>query len=174
MSRSPDDNPYAALLDEGAPPVPLASETATPRRFSVLAVVVGTALDIGGTRVIAFFYRIGLMIHLGTGADAAERFRDAVSSFPHRHVVFVLGACMSVVGGFVNGVIARQRERLHGVVESLLTMVVVTGMRLGAPEQAQLPAPSWLLPLSYALIFPTVLLGSRLAAARRRRTEPSG
>lgn len=172
--RPTDDNPYASLADDGAPPTRPASESAAPRRFSVLAVVVGTALDIGASRVIGWTYQIGLMIHIGPGAGAAERFRDAVTSFPHRHVVFTLGVCMSVVGGFVNGVIARRRELAHGIAESLLTMVVVTAMRLGAPEQARLPAPPWLLPLSYALILPTVLLGSRLAAARRRRIEARG
>lgn len=174
MTGPADDNPYAALPDDGAPPARAAPESAAPRRFSVLAVFVGTALDIGASRVIAWTYQLGLMIHVGPGADAAERFRDAATSFPHRHVVFVLGAAMSVLGGFVNGVIARRRELAHGVAESLLTMAVVTVLRLGTPTEALLPAPAWLLPLSYALVVPTVLLGSHLAAERRRRLESSG
>ena len=95
-------------------------------------------------------------------------------TFPHLHLLFVTGLSLSVLGGFVNGVIARQRELAHGLAEGVATIALVTVMRLGVPAESRLDVPGWVSPLSYVLLLPTVLLGARLALARRQARERRG
>lgn len=175
MSRPPDDNPYAALPDEEhrAPAVRVASELEPPR-FRPLAVVVGLAVDIGGSQVVAGLYVLAVAVHLGIGPDLSARLMLTLSGVPQLTVLFVLGSGMSALGGFVTAVIAKQREYRHVLVQAAFTLAFGALLRVAGPSGGGIEMPGWLRNLSYVMVVPMLLLGARLAIARRERRERLG
>lgn len=118
------------------------SRTATGRRIRLLPIVVGTAIDIVGTLVASTLLTISVAMLRGP---------DVFSELPAGPVFaawMVFGCTFTVLGACVAGLMARQREVVHGVGVAVLGSVIGLWFDEGG-------SPRW---------FPLVALIAALAA----------
>ncbi len=134
------------------------------------AVLTGLAVDFGGTALA------GLLIHVlyatqlqGQGLSGSEM-NDAIRHMPHDSALYVLGvllgALMSVAGGYVCARIVRRNEFRSGLVMAASSALV--GLLLGAGQEEA----DMLLLLTLTGIACN-LLGVKYGAEHNRRSEAS-
>ena len=132
------------------------------------AVLLGLAVDIGGTTICGFVLSVIYAIQLKGQGVADSDMHDAMSNMPHDSALYIggilLGALMSVLGGYVCARIARVDEYRPGLVMAAASAVI--GLTMGSPSEID----------SLALLLTVTsiacnLLGVKYGAEYNRRTQ---
>jgi hypothetical protein len=132
------------------------------------AVLVGLAVDFGGTTVCGIVISVIYAIQLHGQGVADSDMREAMDNMPHDSALYVggilLGALMSVFGGYVCARIARTDEYRPGLVMAAVSAVI--GLTLGSSG----PVDSMALLLAVTGIACN-LLGVKYGAEYNRRAQ---
>ncbi len=154
----------------------------TPAQFkpwrSLAAVVTGVIVDLGGTNIVGGCYTVVIMFPLmmpllEQGLSQAEmqvQLQQQVNEAMNGSIfMWVLGALLSILGGYVAGRIARHAETLHGLTVGVgVTLISTTlTLALGLPSAT----PLWRLLLGLALNWGATALGGFLAEWQRTRAK---
>lgn len=125
----------------------------------IKAVILGALVDVGGTLIAgtAFGVAVGILMVVRDGAGAT-RLAELQTQPWMLASGFFLGVAFSLLGGFVAGKVAQERQTLHGAITGLVT--ATAGVLLG------LSLPPWYLVLGFLATPAAAALGGRFAAAR--------
>lgn len=127
----------------------------------VKAIVLGVLVDIGGSLISGVGLGIVLAILLlARGGPDLTRLEELESAWWMLATGYCLGIAFTLLGGFVAGRVAGEREVLHGALTGGVSAL------LGIP--LSLTAPLWYGVLCFVSVPPAAMLGARLA---RRRVE---
>jgi hypothetical protein len=144
------------------PPPPL------PPGSPLKAVLMGLAVDIGGTALLSMVVTVVYVLQLHGQGLSEDETREAMAHMPHDSALYVggtlLGALLSVAGGYVCARIARRDEFRIGLVMAALSGL--GGLLLGGDSDAA----------DMAVLFTLTgiacnLLGVKYGAERNRRTR---
>lgn len=136
------------------------------RKLSIKAIVFGTAVDVGGSFVVALVSVVAagaILVAQGVPQDQLEARLQEDTGFVISSLV--IGLAFSALGGFIAARVAKYRELAHGAA----TAVVALGLAVLTLAAAKTPPP-WYEVLSYVLILPATLFGAHVA--KRRNALP--
>jgi len=138
------------------------------RGSAVKAVVVGLAVDLGGTMAFAVLFGIAHGIYLLSSGETPEHIQSAKNAFgydtPLGILGFIIGCLFSVLGGYVCARIARYREYRLGLVMCAASLVVVAFTGVGDDEVSAGAAVGLVL-ISLA----SILVGIHIGVLQNRR-----
>ena len=134
------------------------------------AVLWGLAVDLGGTALLGIVITVMYATQLHGQGLSDDEIHDALGHMPHDSAPYIvgtlLGALLSVAGGYVCARIARRDEFRIGLVMAATSALV--GLLLGsANEEADMMALFTLTSIACNL------LGVKYGAARNRRDQAS-
>lgn len=143
-------------------------------RFRLRAVVLGTLVDLGSSLLLGVAVTFGVTLLLATPETAPHEIeaevRAVLDSAPVRIGFAIGGLGLTVLGGYVAGVVARNTELRHALVTGIAVLLLGTLLFPPVDEGSRL----WLTFAGLALTIPAAGLGGVLATRRRiRRTAPS-
>ena len=131
------------------------------RRVSTKGLLVGTAIDWGGSIVVSVSLSIAFSIVMaisGTSLDETESLlREPFVLIP----IMIIGFGFTMLGGFVAGRMAKRSEILHGGIVGGLG--IPFGFLFGAS------IPLWYNLISYMGVIPIGMFGGYLARLRQLR-----
>ena len=132
------------------------------------AVLMGLAVDIGGSTVLGVVISLVYAVQLHGQGVAEGDMREAMDNMPHDSALYIagtlLGALMSVLGGYVCARVARRDEYRAGAVMAAVS--VIFGLMMTA--HPSLDEMTLLLMVTGAACN---LLGVKYGAERNRRAE---
>ncbi len=137
--------------------------------FSVVAVLLGAASDIGCSIVFGLAFGVVLGIVLAAqGVPLSQVQALAESVTASLSVVFtVVGLAFTVLGGFVAGRVSKRREVLHGGLVGVLGLLFGLLSLFGSN-----PMPLWLQVFGYVATIPSGMAGGALAKRFRQMRIP--
>jgi hypothetical protein len=147
MPTDPYATPKAASTDERLPGGP------------VKAVLVGLAIDVGGSIVLSTVLAITYGVMLARSGMTAEQIAQAIATPEPTSFLsilgYVLGCALSILGGFVCARIARRRDYKLGAILGAISAVLGLAMAYGQYSLIENLGLT-------ALTFASVMLGTRL------------
>ncbi|MFN7950551.1 MAG: hypothetical protein U0610_02415 [bacterium] len=175
MQSSPP-NPYQTLpgasspesRQPGVPPV----DDGAP--FRPRAMVVGSVVDTMATMSFQFLYVMVMLFRLGGSSGSEHEIAETLKMLPHQLTLYVAGGAMSVLGGYVAGLIARRNEVLHGLGAGVLS--VILGKLMSGPDGG-LPtngAEAAMVALATPLTIASAALGGYIARVRAHAAASAG
>jgi hypothetical protein len=139
-----------------------------PAGSPLKAVLLGLAVDFGGTAVCGVVISVIYAIQLHGQGVADAQMREAMENMPHDSALYVggilLGALMSVAGGYVCARIARRDEYRPGLVMAAISAVL--GLAMASPAD-----PDTMTSLLTLTTVACNLLGVKYGAEYNRRAE---
>ena len=154
------DNPYQpTLVPPWAPP------SQERRQISILAIVLGVLTDIGGSLILGVVLGVVFAFYLLSQGASPENIADEMQGTTFYLVGTALGLCLTVLGGFIAGKVAKRSEILHGALTGATSTVLGLLMQL-----VQRP-PLWQVLVSAILVIPLAMLGARLAMIGGRKQQ---
>jgi len=115
--------------DPYAPPAANVEVAEARRGSAVKAVVVGLAVDIGGTIVFGFIASIAYGVYLGAAGASPDEMEKAMATMtydsPLGIVLTMVGCLFSVLGGYICARIARHSEYRLGLIMCAASLVLV-------------------------------------------------
>jgi fructose-specific phosphotransferase system IIC component len=131
----------------------------------VIAVLVGLAVDVGGSMLLGTAMAIAYGVSLARSGMDTSKIVAAMSDIsPYSWfflLVSALGAACSVLGGFICARIARRSDLTPGFVLGVVS--TVTGLSLSSKRES-----AGVIAVLACLSFACVLLGARLGRAKHR------
>lgn len=155
-----DINPYAS------PSAASANAPFEPERprFRILAVVVGSLVDIFSSTVAGVAFGMAVGIFLVVQGVGLEQIQQVFSnSTAVKLIGLLIGACCSILGGYVAAWMARQRELLHALatgIASLTIGMVMLSLQYLSPVPATQPV--WITIIAFILTVPAAICGGLL------------
>jgi MFS family permease len=132
------------------------------------AVLAGLAVDVGGSALLSLVITVLYALQLHGEGLSDDEMRDAMARLPHDSVLFIagtlLGALLSVAGGYVCARIARRDEYRIGLVMAAVSGLA--GLLLGGVDEAA--------DMALLLTFTGIacnLLGVKYGADHNRRAQ---
>ena len=133
---------------------------------SIKAVVIGAAIDIGGTLIAGVVFTvIYTAMLLGQGVSEADLQHRILSDQSYYVVSLILGTGFLVSGAFVAARIARAHEIVHAGLVGVVA--IATGAFVIFADTTMYP--SWYIPVSFGITLPVALLAGYVA---RRLARP--
>jgi hypothetical protein len=140
------------------------------RKVSLVALVVGWVVDVGGSNAVALIYILWATatgrLDYATVTDETALMRDPETV----QALFVTGLAISVVAGYVAARIAGRAHVLHGLLSSAAA-VLFGILSLGQALQAQ---PQWLVAAGFVGGPVAGALGGYIALRQARRSAVAG
>jgi len=157
---SPEINPYAS------PSAASANAPVEPERprFRILAVVVGCLVDILSSTVVGLAYGMVVGIVLVVQGARVERMLQLISdSMAVMLGGLLIGACGSILGGYVAAWMARQRELRHALATGIASLTIGIAM-LSLQSLSPIPVtqPRWFTIIAFVLTVPAATFGGWL------------
>jgi len=139
-----------------------------PKRFSVGAVLIGSAVDIGGTFLASIFIGIIAAATLMTQGMTPVQLQTRLQG----NTAFVIGELIlglgfSGLGGYVAARVAKFSELMHAGSTALICLAF--GL-LTLPLASQSAMPNWFRIVGEVLVIPMALAGGLIA---KRRNHPA-
>ena len=164
-----DINPYAS---PSAAAVNAPHEPERPR-FRILAVVIGCLVDIVSSTVVGLAYGMAVGIFLMVQGANVERMLDVVSNSTAVLLGgLLIGACGSILGGYVAAWMARQRELHHALATGIASLTIgIVMLSLQSLSPFPVSQPAWITIIAFTLTVPAAVFGGwlRRAVAGRDR-----
>ena len=158
MTDNPFKPPHADVRDQ--PPRP-----GSPLR----AILTGLAVDIGGSLLTSVVLTVLYVASLAASGMSQDQVSEAMKHVPPTSAVAIagtlIGACWSVLGGFVCARIVQRDEYRVGAVMAALSAFL--GLLLGGTDE-----PADMLALLTLTTFACVLLGVKYGRAVNVRSRP--
>jgi hypothetical protein len=130
--------------DPFTPPAANVEAPEFKRGSAVKAVLVGLAVDIGGSIAFAFLFSIAYGIYLASQGQTSEQMQSAMATVgydsPLGIVGMVVGSLFSVLGGYLCARIARHSEYRLGIVMCVATLVLIAFTGVGGDVHAIIAA----------------------------------
>ena len=158
MSNDPYTPPSAPVRDRSPEP---AGSTWKAVTFGVLADVCATFL--GG---IALFAVMGSFL-VSQGASPEDLDASLAGSDLTQLLGVTLGLCCTVLGGYVTGRVARQREYYHALLTGIVVLLIGEIMVSTSPDGTPLATRI----IGDILVIPAALLGAYFCKSARLRAE---
>ncbi len=158
MSNDPYTPPSAPVRDRSPEP---AGSTWKAVTFGVLADVCATFL--GG---IALFAIMGSFL-VSQGASPEDLDASLAGSDLTQLLGVTLGLCCTVLGGYVTGRVARQREYYHALLTGIVVLLIGEIMVSTSPDGTPLATRI----IGDILVIPAALLGAYFCKSARLRAE---
>ncbi|HET7845507.1 MAG TPA: hypothetical protein VFL14_15225 [Xanthomonadales bacterium] len=127
-----------------------------------VAVLVGLAIDVGGSIVLSMVLGFGyaiLLVSNGTDPDKIAETIMAGGSTSFQAIAMTLGGVLSILGGYTCTRMARRRDYRLGIVLACISIAITTLMTVGAYSLARHAGNA-------ALEFALVMVGTRLGFVR--------
>jgi hypothetical protein len=155
-----DINPYAS------PSAASANAPFEPERpsFRILAVVVGCLVDIFSSTVAGVAFGMIVGIVLVVQGVRLEQIQQVFSnSAAVQFIGLLIGACGSILGGYVAAWMARQRELLHALATGIASLTIGIAM-LSLQFLSPIPVaqPVWTTIMAFILTVPAAICGGWL------------
>ena len=132
------------------------------------AVIIGSAVDIGGTMVTSFVIGIvAAAMLLKPGELPTQLQARLLTNAGFLTAEFVVGLSFSCLGGFVAARLAKRRERAHAAMTGAVCLGLGLVSAIALPESH---LPLWFRIAGYLLVLPVALLGGALARTVNLRT----
>jgi hypothetical protein len=146
--------------------------TTAARPLSLRAILIGAAIDIGGTLSASLMIGAVAAIVLLIQGVPPDRMTEVLRSDSRILLAgFAYGLVFSFLGAFVAARLAGQRELTHAVATTAICVPLgLTLFLLGVGGDA----PAWYRPMAYALMVPATLLASAVAQHQNRRAPTTG
>ncbi len=153
--------------DPFTPPAANVEAPDLKRGSAVKAVLVGVAVDIGGSTVFGVLFTIAYGIYLAASGQTPEQMQASMADIgydsPLGIVGMIVGCLFSVLGGFLCARIARHSEYRLGAVMCGITLVFVAFTGFGPNVHPAIAA------VLVVLTVASILVGIHLGARQNRR-----
>jgi hypothetical protein len=165
-----DINPYASPIAASAN-APFESERP---RFRILAVVVGCLVDIVASTVAAVAFGMVAAVFLVMQGARLERMQHLLADSPAMRLGgLLIGACGSILGGYVAAWMARQRELHHALATGIASLTIgIAMLLLQFLSPIPVTQPVWITVIAFMLTVPAAILGGwlrRKVVSRKRK-----
>ncbi|MBX3469933.1 MAG: hypothetical protein KF878_23910 [Planctomycetes bacterium] len=137
-----------------------AADDRTRRPLSVVGLLVGVVVDLGGTFLVSLGVALLTAVVLGSPEDVQR----ALTSTSMLVSGVLLGLTCTLLGGYACAAVAGHRHVDHGLVLGVLEVAIVLVLVAGLPDAA--PSPAWSTLIPIALTVPASCAGAWLRGRR--------
>jgi hypothetical protein len=156
-----DNSPYEP------PRAPLQDPQQRKTRPNLLAIVIGSLVDVVSTTVVGTLFSIGFAVMVGSEGMKPEQFQELLQgSSAFMFTAYALGLACSVLGGYICARFANQNEYANGLAVGIIGVISGELMSSGGGE-------GWMHVLGL-LTIPAALLGAHIKMRRDKSLNEPG